>query len=352
MLTTFFALQTSLRKSTYMRFILILFLFHTSISIAQSFKKFKHYQLYHKKIGAVDFHTSGEGPDKPLLIYLDGSGAYPLFQKVSQGMASTVMLDIKKVTEKYCLVLISKPSVAFIDSTSMNNPQNNPIFEPEYYRKTLSLDWRAEAANQVINFLVAKKEFKNQKVILLGFSEGAQVAPLVANKNKRVTHLMCMGGNGLNHLFDPIIQVRLKMYAGYYTPDQAQQIIDSLKNQYVKIYQDPNSTEKQWWGHTYKRWSSFDSKMPVEMLLKLNIPIYWVNGGLDDNPILSSDFIAISFIRAGKNNFTHKVYPNYDHQLNEHVLKDGKETSTIPRYREVMKEAFDWLDNHFISAKK
>lgn len=304
---------------------------------------FKHYTVTSAETGTVNFYVKGDGADKPLLLYLDGSGAYPLFQKMKQGMASTVILNLKKVTEKYCVVLISKPGVAFIDSTHTEASFGSQPEEPELYRKTLSMDWRATSASMAIDYVLKNKLANAQQVAVLGFSEGAQVAPAVAVKNKKVTHLLCFGGNGLNHLFDPIIQTRMKMYAGQYTPEQAQHKIDSLMNDYKDIYTHPQSTDMQWWGHSYKRWSSFDSHTPVENLLTLNIPIYLVNGGLDENPVLSTDFVQLAFIRAGKSNLTRKVYPNYDHQLNEHVRQNGQEVQVVPRYKEVMDEAFAWL---------
>jgi pimeloyl-ACP methyl ester carboxylesterase len=305
---------------------------------------FRHFTLKDKEIGVVDFYVKGEGVNKPLLLYLDGSGAYPLFQKLKQGTASTVLLNLKKVTEKYCVALISKPGVPFYDTANVEVSENSQPVVPELYQKTLSLNWRAESANQVINYLAKKKMINKRRVVVFGFSEGAQVAPTLAAKNKYVTHLVCFGGNGLNHLFDPIVQTRQKMHAGQYTPTQAQHIVDSLMTTYKNIYADPQSTEKQWWGHTYKRWSSFDSGIPVERLLTLDIPIYWVNGGLDENPVLSSDYLKLAFIRAGKDNLTHRIYPTYDHQLNEHIIQEGKEPQLVPRYKEVMDEAFAWVE--------
>ncbi len=307
---------------------------------------FTHHTLKTKELETVDFYVRGEGSEKPLLLYLDGSGPYPLFQKIKMGMGSTVILDLRKVAQEFCVVLIGKPGVPFSDSVT-TRPDGYPIYpEPPAYQRLLSLEWRVESANQVIQYVLKNRLANSSKVVVFGFSEGAQVAPSLAVRNKSVTHLVCFGGNGLNQLYDPIIQTRMKMALGQYTPEHAQHIVDSLLSTYREIYRSPNEVGRRWYGHTYKRWSGFAANAPVDQLLTLSIPIYWVNGGLDENPILSSDFIALAFIDAGKTNFTHKVYPNYDHSLNEVIKKEGQITQVIPRYDEVIGAAFDWLAKH------
>ena len=92
------------------------------------------------------------------------------------------------------------------------------------------------------------------------------------------------------------------------THQEAQAAVDSLFTIYKKIYNDPNSTGKWYYGHPYKRWGSFCNDIPLEHLVKLEIPIYYLNGSIDrSTPILEADYIMLEFLRLGKTNLTYKV---------------------------------------------
>lgn len=307
---------------------------------------FEAYSFDDPEDGTVNYYVTKTGQDtiKPVLLYLDGSGPIPLFHQIPQGMASTVVIDWQKLQKEFQVLLISKPGIPFVDKVEMD-PQRGPQYEaPEEYHERLSLDWRAESADLVIKKLLA--EHPNREVIVLGFSEGAQVAANLASKNKEIDYLLLVSGNGLNQLYDFIINARLKAERGQMTHNQAQSEIDSLYRKFKDIYAHPESTTRFWQGHTYKRWASFANNPPVEALTQVDIPIYIANGSRDQNsPVLNTDYMKLQFQRLGKKNITYRVYPGYDHQFNEHVFENGQFKQAIPRLRnEVLTDAFTWLN--------
>ena len=307
---------------------------------------FDAHSFDHETLGTINYYATKGKENKPLLVYLDGSGAFPLFQQLEQGIASTVVINYQQLQEKYKVILISKPGVPFLDKVG-RAPNGFPTYDaPKEYIKTLSLDWRVESTNKIINRILEQSKEKPSKVILLGFSEGAQVAPIVATKNKHVSHVLLFGGNGLNQLFDPIITARLKSQRGQISEQQAQKEIDSLFKQYKEIYKNPKATDKGWYGHTYKRWASFTKTSPVDELVKLNIPIYIANGSLDENSVLSADYIALEFLKRGKTNLTYKTYPSYNHQFQELIFEGGQFKQAIPKLQQVMENAFQWLSEN------
>jgi len=306
---------------------------------------FEKYSQRIEQLGEVNYYLSSDSTDtkKPLLIYLDGSGAFPLFQKLDAGIGSTVVIDFQQLRNDYKILLISKPGVPFIDTVESDG-NGFPIYkEPTEYKEKISLSWRVESANSIINNLIIKEKIDTSRIVVLGFSEGAQVAPKLAKENDNITHLLLFGGNGLNQLLDPIINARLKATRGQISEIDAQKEIDSLFIEYKRLYDEPNNTKKQWWGHTYKRWSSFTETDPYKYLLELNIPIYIANGSLDENSVLSADYIQLEFIKNKKENLTYKTYPNCDHQFNEIITENGQFVETKPKLDIVMKSAFEWL---------
>jgi len=306
---------------------------------------FEKYSQRIEQLGEVNYYLSSDSTNtkKPLLIYLDGSGAFPLFQKLDAGIGSTVVIDFQQLRNDYKILLISKPGVPFIDTVESDG-NGFPIYkEPTEYKEKISLSWRVESANSIINNLIIKEKIDTSRIVVLGFSEGAQVAPKLAKENDNITHLLLFGGNGLNQLLDPIINARLKATRGQISEIDAQKEIDSLFIEYKRLYDEPNNTKKQWWGYTYKRWSSFTETDPYKYLLELNIPIYIANGSLDENSVLSADYIQLEFIKNKKENLTYKTYPNCDHQFNEIITENGQFVEAKPKLDIVMKSAFEWL---------
>ena len=330
-------------------FFLLLFsvmvLFGRGQTITPELLGFESHEIIDADLGSINYYLTpnGDGPAKPLLVYLDGSGAYPLFQQMTMGIGSTVVLDYQSLSAEYRVLLISKPGVPFIDSVSFDETGFPQYDTPEEYTNKLSLFSRVNAADAIINKLVKEKTVDPNRVVVLGFSEGAQVGPFLAEKNKHVSHLMLFGGNGLHQFLDPLITARQQAINGQMTEVEAQATVDSLFRVYEDIYSHPTSTDAQWYGHSYLRWASFNHRAPLDALAALDIPIYIANGSRDENSVLSADYIKLEFIRLGKRNLTYHTYPGYDHQFNELIIEKGVFKEAIPRLNDVMSDAFGWL---------
>lgn len=326
------------------------FLLHSKVDgqVTDTRFGFKSFIIASKQYGTVEYHVSVDSMDirKPVLIYLDGSGAYPLFQYMKQGVGSTVPLKINELSKKYHIVLISKPGVPMADTVVNDDVSGMPVYKvPETYTQKLSLEWRVNAASTVIeevkrNFLV-----DTSRIVLLGISEGFQVGAKVLAINKSITHAILIVGNGLNQLFDFIIQNRLHALQGRISSQEAQQNIDSLYKQYQAIYLENTATDKQWYGHSYLRWASFGNNIPLDNLIHTQIPVLMVAASEDENTsVLSTDYTYLEAIRKGKKNIDYKVYP-YNHMMQE-IIRDsnGKALSVNSHLSEVLGNCFKWLD--------
>lgn len=306
---------------------------------------FNHDTLTDKHLGTIVLHVSKtrSAEKLPLLIFLDGSGNYPLFYRTKKGSYNTsVALNIQAAAKAFRVVLISKPGIPFSDSLRYDRRGRAYYPGNETYDQYYSLDWRAGAASKAIDFLVKRLAVDQKHIVVMGHSEGAQVAPAVAVLNKKVTQVICLAGNGLNQLYDFLINARLDAAKNNMTAEQGQLIIDSLYREYTQIYAEPNSTEKKWYGATYRKWSSFSESTPLENMLKLNIPILYIAGGKDNNQtIIDMDYVKLEFLRKRKTNLTYRVYPNCDHYFQETSVKDGREART-DLLDEVIQFALDW----------
>jgi predicted esterase len=192
---------------------------------------FTHYTIQHPVLKAVDVHVTKDksGKKKPLLLYLDGSGNFPIYSVNKDGQYSnSVPLRIRKYQKDYYIALISKPGVPFTDSIKVDPSGRRYYPETEDYYSRYSFDWRAQAASEAFELLMKKMPIDTDRIIVMGYSEGSQIAPAVAVMNKHVTHAVCMVGNALNHLYDFLLDARLSVAQGERSPEEAQAIVDSL----------------------------------------------------------------------------------------------------------------------------
>lgn len=306
----------------------------------------KRFTINDKKLGPIGFYidTTNINKKAPLLVDVNGSGAFPLCMFIKRDSLSMVSISFEhlvldQVKNNYHFIVLDKPGKEFCDTIRTNEKNMGQIMAnygpTDYYNKTLSLDWRVDATKAVISYVIKKGYYDNSKLVVWGFSEGGQVTPRVAAEDKRVTHCVAVVGSGLNQLYDPMMTIRLRVAKGEISHEQGQKEMDNLLNEYREIFKDPNSTTKMFWGHTYKRWSSFCKEETLESLKKLTIPTYLVVGTADNNsPIYGLDYVPLEFIRLGKTNLTYDVCVGCDHGqtiiASENSSQNGK--SLYPDY--------------------
>ena len=309
-------------------------------------ERWDHHKLTDSTLGDIHFHlySKPSNEDKPLLVYLDGSGNYPLFYYNKDGnLGTTMTLDFDEFGKDFHIVTISKPGIPFEENLIYDEQGRSYFPMNETYLRKYSLDWRVKSCSLVIDFLVRKLNVSD-KVIIMGHSEGGQVAPAVAVENERVTHLICMMNNGLNHFLDFIMNERLRAKNGEISTYQAQINVDSLFAQYESMQSNAKEINRYWYGETYLKWSSYTRTSPLESMKKLDIPILYIGGGNDSNqPIFGMDYVRLEFIRLKKDNLTYKVFPYLDHYFQEEKVSQTGEVTFEDHIKEVHRFALSWV---------
>lgn len=314
----------------------------------------REFSINHKELGLIKFYvdTTNIKTKAPLFIETNGSGGLPLCLYIKgKKFASTSMTFNREIFEKtrkkYHYVILGKPGTPFCDSVgidaTLDEYQRNPSLidykVSDEYTKRLSLDWRVEATKTVVTYLAKNNFWDQSKLIAYGFSEGGQVVPALAVADKRVTHVVPIVGSGLNQLYNDILAWRFKAQSGAISHQEAQDSIAVFLNKIKDIYQHPDDTQKEFGGHSYKRWASFGSSLPFENLQKLTIPIYLIAATADLNsPVYGLDYVQLDFIRLGKKNLTYDPCIGCDHYLN--TVDDGKLVNHFAAY---FQRILDWI---------
>lgn len=314
----------------------------------------KEFHIANEQLGDIYYYITDEGIDreKPLLFMVIGCGGLPTMIVAQCGEESmqigTMPPDwINNFSHQFHVACVGRPGTPFCDTVKVE--EINPLeilenYQPsEEYVQKCGMEWQIHASSIVIDYLYSTLPISGDKIIALGASEGGRIVPRLAVENKKITHLVCMISGGLNQFYSSIINNRIDAASGTITHREAQTAIDSLFDIYKQIYSDPHNTEKSWYGHPYQRWASFCTDIPLEHLVKLQIPILYLSASADRNcPILQADYIMLEFLRLGKTNLTYRVLPGCEHWLYEVVVEDGKE-KRISRRDEAFKTVADWI---------
>lgn len=318
---------------------------------------YSHYHLI-KKVDTIKYHIYSKLPlnkNKGIVVYLHGSGSEPLFKirentdtievmidgipkkKLQKSMYinSSVPFDLDRIPDSYAFVVISKTGIPF-------SVTNSEFTTPKIFFEKESLDHRVYQADEVINYIL-KKQCKNAKnVVVIGHSEGSDVAAKLATKNKKITHLGYWSGGGPTQYYDFALFIRNEVNRGNLSEEEAIKQLDSLIKQAREIANEPNNIDKKWYGHSYQRWASF-TEPSINNLLKVKIPIFIAMGSKDTAvPIESAYYIPIEFARHKKDNLTFKVYPELDHSFNIPPKKEGEEWQVL--FMDIFLEMMNWVE--------
>ncbi|MBK7234009.1 MAG: hypothetical protein IPH93_17525 [Saprospiraceae bacterium] len=311
---------------------------------------FEEVILKNKTLGDVHYYhyTKGDAKSKPLLLYLDGPVAYPLFQMMENGKGSTIIFDYLSLAEKYHILFISKRGVPFKDSVGKDPSTNYPLYQtPDEYTKKLSCDWLVQSADLVIKDAKKKWKIDKRKVAILGFSEGFQVGCKLISLNKSITHALLFVGDGLIQSYDFSAKTRLDAQLCRISDLEAQHNIDSLNQILKEIKIDPHNTEKLWKGHSYLRWSSFWAGKPIDHLLNTKIQVYIASCTFDQNTFMFGlQYLYLRSIVAlyAKKNVMYNSY-FCDHDFNKLINDEqGKVLSAKNQIDDFMNEAITWLN--------
>lgn len=172
-------------------------------------------------------------------------------------------------------------------------------------------------------------------VIIFGTSEGCDVAAAVASREPRVSHVILLAGGGgwtQAQEFDHFVRTRPGSIPGINTPDQLAAKLDDIRA-------NPNA-DTMWFGHPYRRWSSYMFARPADELLSVAAPILAIHGDADQSvPVESARALRDAFAAAGKTNLTYKEYAGVDHSFT--LVPSGK---SVRPWIEI--DTIEWLAAH------
>jgi len=233
--------------------------------------------------------TIGDNPRPDTAVFFYGGSGCPSWKYVMPGY--TAGLDL--------------PAQVYVLNKRFVGDRNTGMFGcgEEFHLTNNPEQWVSDYAEFIRAQLGFFKE-RPKRILLVGVSEGGEVAARVAGIVPEVTHLGIIGSGGY------------PLRRSLATLKDKGVIRADVETGWRDIETDPHSVDKSWYGNRYRWWSDIMDIDPLPFYLKLNIPIIIGFGERDESiPVESARYIEKKFREANKINLTLKVYQEADHRL-------------------------------------
>ena len=283
------------------------------------------------------FHTTfgGDLKRKPAIFLLHGSGADSVFSRSENGYSSPLLFGaLHDVRDDWNIFFVEKRGVCLGDDTGFDGFKR---CRPEYLEWATYED-RVSDVCCVLNAFSERKVIDPSLVVIIGSSEGSGVAAGVAAASSYPTHVALLPLSGGHDLYGCLLSLRKELEQGKVTTDAFHEQYDWLVDTFREIHGDSrNSVEKGLWGHSYRRWASYNSGSVLSDLLKVDIPVFLGIPSLDQAE--SIDLVVVEFVKQGKKNLTYHNYIGYDHGFFEHTNGNSE-----CRHHLVLDDILKWVE--------
>lgn len=193
-----------------------------------------------------------------------------------------------RVASRFNFLAVNKPGIGA-------RQQDRQAFEASFRRH-----YRVADALQAMNTVIPRGD----KICLIGYSEGAYLAPEIARLDKRVMALAMIGGGTRGWLKEELSNAA--------TPREKV----TIRKQIREILRHKNSTEK-WNDFSYATWHSYREDRTLEALKGLRQPALAILGARDKTIDLKSTLSDLKRL-AEKKPIHVEVFPRCGHSFSGH----------------------------------
>lgn len=281
---------------------------------------------------------------KPLFLFIQGSLPVPLMisydENGNKGIFPVFVFNTDSLTKNFHLAIIGKPGVPLMMEQKKLNPDMTygdsfKGFDKKYVERNL-LDYYVARDISVLKYLRKLPFISKNRLVVAGHSEGSAVGLGIASKYGKVTELIYAGGSPLGRVMSVIGRARE-------TEDSSSNNLENEFSYWQKTVADRENINST--GDTYKGYYQFSVPQPIDLLLKLKIPVLVTYGSKDYGAVIPNDYLRVQAIRYGKTNFSFKSYFGVEHNFFP-VNKKGEINYDVFNWdKVVIKDWKEWLQS-------
>ena len=192
-----------------------------------------------------------------------------------------------KLAKKFNFLVVNKSGLSpdFVDKVVYENSFRRPK--------------RIEDTLKTLKIIIPK----NHQIFLIGYSEGAYLAPQVAQLDSRIKSVCMIGGGTRGWLKEELANARPKEKSLY-------------KNKMKEILKNPSSAQK-WNGFSHATWASYRGDNTLQALKKIKVPTISILGARDRVIDLKSTIVDLMLVSERKPIQLH-VFGDCGHYFTKH----------------------------------
>lgn len=208
---------------------------------------------------------------------------------------------------------------------------------PKEYLENNTIDGRVQDVLTVLH-QIRKEPRWNHELYIIGGSEGAHLAPILAlfiPETKKI--VMMASGGGLTMEEDFLLVTKAQLAREAKNATEIQTELTKMENQFKEMIVNPVSS-KTYAGetNTYKWWASILKQRSLNFMLELDIPIFLVHGDNDSSSSVETSRLSEKMFKLKeKKNLRYKEYKDLDHAWNN---KQGES-----KIKDVLLDIIAWM---------
>jgi pimeloyl-ACP methyl ester carboxylesterase len=232
------------------------------------------------------------------------------------------------------VLIVEKIGVEFLDTS---DPPGGTAGASREFLDEHTLERWSAAVSAAMKAACTLDQVDSAKVLVVGHSEGGLVACRVARENPCVTHVAILAGGGPSQLFD-LVELSRQGHFARHISDDPDERAEYILREHAKILDDPTSTDQQFLGHPYRRWSSFLASSPMQELSGTDACVYIAQGAQDTAVLpVSAQMLHAQLVAMGKDVKLDWV-SDADHSFA--IIQNGKRSGD--GWAEVLERVADW----------
>jgi pimeloyl-ACP methyl ester carboxylesterase len=168
---------------------------------------------------------------------------------------------------------------------------------------TLTIFDKADDVRTEVAWLRAQAAIDPRRIMLIGYSEGGLIAPMVAAQDSSIAALVILAGPGVPGIEVAGYQVEQPILRDPGIPEANRE--NEINKQLADALKDLTPHE-----------SSFLESNPMEYTRRVRCPVLIIQGGADATvPVRSAERIAFSMRGTGNSDVTLRIFPGVSHSL-------------------------------------
>jgi predicted esterase len=260
---------------------------------SQPYAAFDVIDAFGRTITGYLSEARGTAP-RPLIVYVHGSGHQSHFQqaggRVVPANGHATLVDV--VGDRARVLIVEKPGVQRYER---GDEPASRMFREEH-----TLGRWVEAVVAATRAARRLPGIDTTRLLVVGHSEGGLVAARVAARLPEVSHVALLAGGGPTQLFDLIQLARAGTFFSDVSAEPAAREA-YVVSQWEAIRADPESATRDFFGHPFRRWSSFLADSPIAALAHTPAKVFLAQGERDQAVSRASfDALAAQLTAAGR----------------------------------------------------